>query len=175
MKSLIGKQYTQTGTVDSSDLIRIAAHLAAGGLGAGGGRPRQTELCRAVSAAYYAMFHALARSCADLLVGATPALRDQRAWRQTYRALEHGHTKNQCSNQRLMSGFPQEIQAFGEWFVEMQRHRHVADYDPDTAFSRSHVQYLIYETGRVITRLGDVEPRDLRAYAAYVLLRNRRD
>ena len=41
-------------------LIRIARHLAAGGTGSGIGRPRQDELCRAVSCAYYAMFHALA-------------------------------------------------------------------------------------------------------------------
>ncbi len=74
-----------------------------------------------------------------------------------------------------MSGFPSPIREFGEWFVEMQRHRHFADYDPDADFSRSQVQYLIYETDRVIVGLNDVEIRDLRAFAVYVLFRNRRD
>ena len=123
--------------MNSRDLITIATQIVMGGAGDGAGRHRQAELCRAVSTAYYAMFHALARRCADLIVGATPARRDQHAWRQTYRALEHGHTKNQCSNRRLMSGLPSPIREFGEWFVEMQRHRHFADYDADADFSFS--------------------------------------
>ena len=44
-----------------------------------------------------------------------------------------------------------------------------------TLTSRSQVQYLIYETDRVIVGLNDVEIRDLRAFAVYVLFRNRRD
>ena len=65
------------------------------------GRPRQTELRRAVSAAYYALFHTLANSCATTLVGSTRANRDQTAWRQTYRSLEHGHAQRQCDNRSL--------------------------------------------------------------------------
>ena len=57
----------------------------------------------------------------------------------------------------------------------MHRHRHFADYDPDADFSRSHVQYLICETDRVIAGLNDVEIRDLGGFAVYVLFRNRRD
>ena len=37
------------------DLIRIARHLASGAVGGIRGRPRQAELRRAVSAAYYAL------------------------------------------------------------------------------------------------------------------------
>ena len=33
------------------------------------GRSRRAYLCRAVSTAYYAMFHSLARACADSLAG----------------------------------------------------------------------------------------------------------
>ena len=46
------------------DLIRMARQLASGDLGSGRGRPRQAELRRAVSTAYYAMFHALALTAA---------------------------------------------------------------------------------------------------------------
>ncbi len=155
-------------------LIRIARHLAAGGVGSGIGRPRQDELCRAVSCAYYAMFHALAVCCADTLIGATRARRSQEAWRRTYRALEHGHAKNQCANARILRGFPLEIQRFGELFIYMQRERHTADYDPDANFSRSEVTQFIHDTENAITRFETVDARDRRAFAVFVLLRNRR-
>ena len=51
------------------DLILIAQELATGVVGCGKGRPREAELRRTVSTAYYALFHTLARSGADLLVG----------------------------------------------------------------------------------------------------------
>ena len=69
------------------DLLRIARALAAGDIGGGSlGRPRITDLRGAVSKTYYAMFHALALSCANMLVGASPASRDEEAWVQAYRA-----------------------------------------------------------------------------------------
>ena len=32
-------------------------------------RPRRTDLCRALSTVYYALFHCLARTCADSMAG----------------------------------------------------------------------------------------------------------
>ena len=166
-------------TMEPFDLIRIAERLASGAIGSGVGRPRQAELRRAVSAAYYAMFHALAQCCADTLVGATPTRRNRQAWRQTYRALEHGFVRNQCANQSMLSRFPLEIQKFGDLFVYMQRLRHIADYDPDpdpeTDFDRAHILYLIDETSRAITGFQSADAIDRRAFAAFVLFRLRRD
>ena len=42
--------------------------------------PRQSDLKRAMSTAYYAVFHALCRNCADSLVGKTRVSRSQPAW-----------------------------------------------------------------------------------------------
>ena len=49
-------------------------------------RPTQANLRRAVSTAYYAVFHSLARTTADLLLGR----KHDDAWHHMYRALEHG-------------------------------------------------------------------------------------
>ena len=46
--------------MNPQDLLRIAEELARGAIGGGRGRPRQAELRRAISAAYYALFHTLA-------------------------------------------------------------------------------------------------------------------
>ena len=105
--------------MNQRDLIRISRQLASGVVGGSQGRPRQTELCRAVSAAYYALFHALALSGANALVGSSRGSRGQEAWRRVYRALEHGHARNQCNNQAVMRAFPPEIQRFGRVFVFM--------------------------------------------------------
>ena len=174
-KSPTGKRCTRASMAESRDLIRIASYLASGELHGGRGRPRQTELRRAVSCAYYALFHALARCCADMLVGVSPANRSEGAWRQVYRALEHGPARNRCSNQNMLNEFPQRIQRFAEKFVEMQRERHAADYDPGAHFSRSDVIQWIEETSVTIARFNRVPVKDRRAFAVYVLFRNRQD
>ena len=82
-------------TVRPVELLLIARHLATGVAGKSKGRPRETELRRAVSATYYALIQTLARCGADLLVGKTKPNRGQPAWQQTYRALEHGNSRQQ--------------------------------------------------------------------------------
>lgn len=135
-------------------------------------RPSQVSLRRATSAAYYAMFHCLARSCADLLVGGTGADRSQQAWRQTYRALEHGFAKNACRD-NLTANFPDEIADFANIFVVMQEKRHAADYDPAIRLTKSEVDADIRSAERVIRRFQEAPARDRRAFAAHVLFKKR--
>ena len=74
------------------DFIETARHLTT----SSSGRPRQSDLRRAVSTAYYALFHCLAICCANMLVGGPGASRSEAAWRQAYRALNHG-AKKRCA------------------------------------------------------------------------------
>ena len=160
------------------DLLMIAESLASGRIGSQRGRSRQAELRRAISAAYYALFHTLASNCADMLVGARSATRTRQAWRQMYRALDHGQVKRQCTERRpkrVLVKFPQEVQDFAEQLVRMQRLRHLADYDPFEQFSRSAVSQFIEETKAVITEFNQVERGDCRAFAVFVLFDLRRD
>ena len=98
-----------------AQLIALARMLAgAPEYGERRGRPQQMQLRKAISAAYYAMFHALAASNADMLIGASPQFRRLPAWTQTYRALDHGFAKS-----RMQSGlntFAPAIQNFGRVF-----------------------------------------------------------
>ena len=154
-------------------MIEMAWRLATGEAGGRRGRPRQADLRLAVRTAYYALFHALARSCANALAGATPATRDQAAWRRAYRALEHGYAKNQCLNQSAMSDFPEDIQSFGSLFALMQDERHSADYDPIRPFVRLDVIELVETTDDALSGFRNASPSDRRRFAIYVLLRNR--
>ena len=81
-------------------------------------RPSQANLRRALSTAYYAVFHSLAGVIADILMGKGR----NEAWHQVYRALEHGSARNACRNMEVVRGFPPEIQDFADRFVVLQRH-----------------------------------------------------
>lgn len=80
--------------------------------------PSHVALRRALSTFYYAMFHTLAETGADLPVGATGASRSIHAWRQTYRGLEHGRVKSACRKAGVMKKFPPSIREFSDFFVE---------------------------------------------------------
>ena len=164
--------------VNPDDLLAIAGSLASGRVGAQRGRPRQAELRRAISTAYYAMFHALANDCADLLVGGRLSTRTRKAWGQTYRALDHRQVRKQCTERRpkrVLIRFPQGVQDFAIQFVRMQDLRHLADYDPIVRFARAEVSILIEQTKAAITQLKQADRSDRRAFAAFVLFDLRRD
>jgi hypothetical protein len=82
---------------------------------------------RAVSTAYYAMFHTLDQLCADELVGAKYAR--TAPWNRVYRALDHKAAKTalQSSEATALSSV---IADFGNAFAVLQERRHQADYDP---------------------------------------------
>lgn len=151
-----------------SDYLRAARYLA----DANSRRPRQVDLRRAVSSTYYAMFHCLARNCADLLAR-TSSGRNADAWRQSYRALQHGTARSRCQDLGAMRSFTSDIRNFGRLFVEMQQKRHSADYDPDARFKKSDVVADIDRIEDAITRFAAVPPSDRRAFAIYVLLARR--
>ena len=139
------------------------------------GRPRETDLRRAVSTTYYALFHCLAGCCADMLVGGAGSNRSRPAWRQTYRALQHGTVRQRCQRRDIISRFPTGIQDFARLFSDMQSKRHAADYDPYTTFSKSDVLQNIAATAAIIALFNATPARDRRAFAVYVLLDVRND
>ena len=154
--------------MNPQELLRIARQLANGGSTSRPGTPSDDELRRAISTAYYALFHSLAASCADTLIGTNPISRKQVLWEQTYRTLEHGRAKERCA--RGMIGiFPQDIQSFAAQFVDMQSQRHDADYKPSAQFSKSEVLRLINESEIRITAFENKSADDRRAFAVYVL------
>jgi uncharacterized protein (UPF0332 family) len=151
------------------DLIFAAHDLAH----TSAGKPKQAHLRRAISTAYYAMFHTLARTSAALLIGGTNSNRSKRAWVQTYRALEHGVAKNCCLNQKVMPHFPKPIQDFANMFVQMQLKRHDADYDPHFKAFKSAVVTDIYAVAAVLRAFDRCSKKGRRAFAAFILLKQR--
>ena len=136
-------------------------------------RPRRADLCRAVNTTYYALFHCLARSCADALAGHSRSVGNRPAWRQVYRALEHGQAKNRCA--QAPGRFPEAIRQFGRRFVALQNKRHYADYDPDHRLRKTEVVADIEDVRTTIARFLATPAGDRRAFAIHVLMKARAD
>jgi len=96
------------------------------------------------------------------------------AWKQVYRALEHGPAKDRCKNKEMIKKFPKEIEDFANTFVAMQDKRHRADYDPGAKFVKSEVilDHLVVEGA--IENFKKASVADRRAFCVYVLLRPQR-
>jgi hypothetical protein len=104
------------------------------------GRPRQADLRRAVSAAYYAVFHSVLAAAADNFVG--PTKRREISYGLAYRRVDHRWLRELCSciTKTTMptkfqpfqpaGGFGSELRAFSGAVGTLQKARHDADYDP---------------------------------------------
>ena len=153
-------------------LIALARMLAsAPEFGERRGRPQQIHLRKAISAAYYAMFHSLAASNADTLIGASPQFRRLPAWTLTYRALDHGFAKTRM--QSPLNAFTSPMQTFGRVFVDLQNWRHWADYDPNGEISRAVALSLTDRAEAAIIAFEAADAMERKAFAAHVLFRVR--
>lgn len=157
--------------MNPAELIALARILVNGVIGGGTATVSQTELRRAVSCAYYAMFHTLALSNANTLIGASPTDQQRWAWQQTYRAADHRPARNKLSRVGLGGRFPAAIDDFGEVVVAAQQARHSADYDPNSDFSATDVAGLISRVESVIANFNQT-PEDNRCDLAVHILTN---
>jgi uncharacterized protein (UPF0332 family) len=108
------------------------------------GEPRQVDLRRAVSAAYYGLFHLLTTEAA--LNWKHQGQRDRFA-----RMFDHGRMKKSSSavSSRALPVDPAEVPVATELklvadsFVKLQQARHTADYDNSKVWSRTEVWEMI--------------------------------
>jgi uncharacterized protein (UPF0332 family) len=101
---------------------------------------RQVDRRRAISAAYYAVFHAVLTELADIFVG--PELRKNIRYTLAYRHVDHRQLEflsNQVIKQRPDKkyepffpdgGFDDAIRKFSSLVVKLKGDRNSADYDP---------------------------------------------
>ena len=133
-------------------------------------RPTQANLRRAVSTAYYAVFHSLARTAADMLIGRKRG----DAWHQVYRALEHGRAHSACLNKHAMRGFSSAIHDFADTFVALQAARHRADYALEGRnYHRLDALAAIDRAENAIGLLEQAKIQDRRGFATHVLFKRR--
>jgi hypothetical protein len=135
------------------------------------GKPKQANLRRSVSAAYYAVYHALCFS--NAIVGST-AKRPEAAWLQVYRATDHGKAKTRCRSVPMMT-FPMDIKNFANVFISLQEQRHIADYNPESSshFSKREVLALIGAARAAVDAIARAPLSDRLAFAVHILFEKR--
>jgi hypothetical protein len=119
---------------------------------AGRGRPRQASLRRAVSTAYYAVFHLLAADAALQACSVSPpGLRDRVQRALTHETMRQAANSFQASNlpidlaSLLNHPIPASLISTARSFARLQEERHKADYDVTYQFDRTGVQSLVRE------------------------------
>ncbi|WP_298967152.1 hypothetical protein [uncultured Methylobacterium sp.] len=163
--------------LDSAHLLEQAERLAAPA--PDGERARPTDLHRAVSATYYAVFHAGLTAAADQCLG-----RDNQGtelYSLAYRSVDHIKMKALCRQvlQREPSptykryvpngGWGADITAYADGFVTLNEQRMLADYDPTYVISPSEVTSYVL-VGRTAIRLLDkADPAARRAFLTLLL------
>ncbi len=107
---------------------------------AGGGAPRQADLRRAISSAYYGVFHAILTEAADSFVGKTN--RHTPRYELVYRSINHRSLRSICgevvkdtisakfSKYEPRGGFGPDLKSLATAVIDLQEKRHAADYDP---------------------------------------------
>lgn len=160
-------------------LLRQADELAYRGQGAG--QPRNTNLRGAVSAAYYALFHALVLSTTQqLLPGGTDAER----WRLA-RSFNHGNIRQVCDWVLGSGGAPRvsaplvvtvrantALRDVALAFQTLQEARHGADYDHLADFTKAGALTLIDQSRDAVTKLAAAQgSTDLQRFLSLIALR----
>lgn len=126
---------------------------------------------RAVSAAYYAVFHSLAGLCVKTLLA--------NGWTEeellrVYRALDHGQLRNVFSQSPLKEH--PILKDIAVPILKLQNERHRADYMPPnkTLFPIVEVVELMKQAQKVISIVNELDEADRRLLATCLLFKERK-
>ena len=148
------------------ETLEVAARLC---LGIDGAAPTQAALKSAVNDSYYALFSALAASCADSFARKEGHPdRSNRAWVEVYRFLGHGTVADAFLRIRNVP-FSDDIKSFAWVFLQLQEARQSAAYNPLVDVDAITVSTQVLSAGAAIKNLRAATEKDRIALAAWVL------
>jgi len=147
------------------------------------GPPRQVDVRRAISAAYYAVFHFLMAKAADMVVGSTK--RREASYILVYRSVDHAQIRSLCQTIKAAQPDPRRvasapsmrlgepIKLFAAVVQDLQAQRHMADYDAAESLRAADAVFAI-ELARKAIRSWRSAPAEERAAFLTLLLFKRR-
>ncbi|GAA4810384.1 hypothetical protein GCM10023200_55170 [Actinomycetospora chlora] len=150
--------------IDPQRLLRHADELARGG---GRGQPRNIDLRRATSAAYYAVFHRVALYTLERLVPTAPRSHQLGLARslqhgsvaQVCRAVLHAPAPKTSAHHRPVTddlAADVRITDFAQVFLDLQQRRHEADYDHLADFNRPGALSSVQGARQAVEWLGQI-------------------
>jgi uncharacterized protein (UPF0332 family) len=170
----------------SADLLKQARSLAS----QDPNRPKEANVRRAISTAYYALFHFLIDESTRILIGTS---RKEKPLRHLLsRCFQHSGMKNACkqifnlainptspapayaSFAPLLLKHSKDLQVIAKTFTDRQGHRHLADYDLGTNHSRADALISVREVEEAMRAWNRIKKADQRLVQlmAVMLLHN---
>jgi hypothetical protein len=143
------------------------------------GPPRQVDVRRAISAAYYGVFHAILAAAADQFIG--PTRRASSQYGLVYRSVSHDQFRRLCeeikkstlsrrySSHAPANGFGSNIVAFAAAAMELQEKRYSADYDPLIRFKQSDAMLAVQTARAALRRFEKASGNRRRAFLGLLL------
>jgi len=165
--------------IDGRELLALAEALRF--LPKSGKTAKQISLRRAVSSAYYALFHFMVDLAACEIAGT-----DRRSpeYRLVYRNFQHGEMKQACK--QAANGLPEDlkkvlhleafdtkIRSCAALFVELQKLRHDADYDPGARITVADTRSCIDKARTAIENLTSASRKQRRYFLLMLHFRAR--
>lgn len=147
------------------------------------GPARQVDLRRAVSAAYYGVFHFICAQAANLFVG-RGRQREPR-YSLVYRSVDHRELRTVCKAVQAArldfavaqlapaSGFAAGLKQFAGSVSELQSLRHMADYDPNGVFSTKDAHFAIQAGRGAVAAFGQASAEERAAFLTLLLFKRR--
>ena len=152
---------------DPTELITLARDLADGC----GGQPRtDAHLRRAVSTAYYAVFHLVLRTAAERFMGV--GKQSTAGYSVLYRSFDHWHMRETCEKlsvpvlkdkyKRILGrdALSPEARDSATAFPSLQEARHLADHDPKIRFLASDVVSMVAAAEVTMTSFEAIDPAE---------------
>jgi uncharacterized protein (UPF0332 family) len=145
----------------SSDLLKQAKDLAS----QDPNRPKDASIRRAISTAYYALFHFLLDEASGNLVGASQS--DKPIRHLLSRCFGHGQMLKACETilglvkqpksasvyapfARSIQNHSNDLQVVAKTFKDLQEHRHRADYDLGQRYTRAQALKSIADVDKAV-------------------------
>lgn len=165
---------------DPSDLLAVARLLLCA---EATNPPPEAQLRRAVSTAYYALFHKALRAAGERFMGG--GSERSAGYRLLYRGYSHGRMKEVCKSldaptmkesvrrQLGRSAVSNQMRHFASVFTVLQEARHLADYDPSILFVLSDSADLV-DVAEAAMRNFDLVALDEKADVLALMLVNPR-
>lgn len=165
---------------DPAELLDVARMLADAGSSSA---PSDARLRRAVSSAYYALFHKVLRAGAGRFMG--PGSEARPGYNLIYRGFTHSRLKDVCKRLNVTPLAPrmqdqlgrqavgQDMRDFASSFVALQELRELADYDSQAVFQQSDAIGSVEVADSALLAFDRTTPEEQADVLALVLVNSR--
>jgi hypothetical protein len=165
---------------DPAELLAVARMLADAGASS---PPSDAQLRRAVSSAYYAVFHKVLRAGAQRFMG--PGNEARPGYSLIYRGFTHSRLRDICKRLNAAPLAPrmqdqlgrravgEDMRGFASDLVALQELRELADYDPQAVFRHSDAISAVEQADLALQAFDRTAPEEQADVLALMLVNSR--